>query len=63
MIKNNRFQQILLENSFMSPEVVLKMEHSDYQVIDLEQDLSKDDSDHEVDQKLRKYWTIKLGNK
>ena len=42
MIKNQRLFKLFLESSFMTPEVVKKMEHTDTHIIDLEQDLKNE---------------------
>ena len=47
MIKNNRLIKLLLENSFMTPEVVSKMQHTDLHIIDLEEEPSHNDDDPE----------------
>ena len=45
MIKNNRLFKLLLENSFMTPEVISKMQHTDLHIIDLEDNSQNEDSD------------------
>ena len=41
LFSTNQFK-LFLESSFMTPEVVKKMEHTDTHIIDLEQDLKNE---------------------